>query len=97
MRYGIALEHNKYNHLYIRINISEHVYKCKALQRAVQADIALRKYKRFKIKRTAFCIELVTFYRGMLWNVDEDPDSIFGVYHLERELQVMKMVKRTLE
>ena len=70
MRYGIALEHNKYDHLFIRLDISKYVYKCKALQRAVQSDIALRKYRRFKIKRAVFCNVLVVFYRAMLWNFE---------------------------
>jgi hypothetical protein len=56
MRYGIALEHNKYNHMFIRIDISEYVYNNKHLRKAVQMDIALKKYKKFKLKRTTFCL-----------------------------------------
>lgn len=73
MRYGIALEHNKYNHVFVRINITNMVYKSKPLCRAVQADIALKKYRKFKIKRTQFCTELIAFYRAQLWNYGADP------------------------
>lgn len=36
MRYGIALEHNKYNHMFIRLDISNKVNMNPALQRVVQ-------------------------------------------------------------
>lgn len=68
MRYGISLEYNKYNHLFIRIDISELVKNCEPLLRHVIADIALKKYRRFKIKRIAFCSELLGFHRAMLWS-----------------------------
>ena len=55
MRYGIALEHNKYNHLFIRINVEDIVKKSIPLQRGAQ-EISMKKYRRFKLKRTAFCL-----------------------------------------
>lgn len=36
MRYGIALEYNKYNHVFIRIDISDFAYKSPSLQRIIQ-------------------------------------------------------------
>ena len=71
MRYGIALEHNKYDHLFLRVDVSEFVYKNGHLQRAVQMDVALRRFRRFKLKRARFCVELLTFNRAMLWDYSE--------------------------
>ena len=83
MRYGIALEHNKYNHMFMRVKIDDTLNRSKALQRGVE-EISLKKYKRFKIKRTAFCIVLVTYFRAMHWKYDEDPESIFNIYNIKR-------------
>lgn len=84
MRYGISLEHNKYNHLFIRIDISELVKSCESLLRLVISDIALKKYRRFKVKRIAFCCELLAFHRALLWSYDEGPDFVFYINNIER-------------
>lgn len=70
--------------MFIRISIEDYVYKSPALQRAVQEEIALKKYRRFKIKRTVFCCELLAYYRSLLWNYNQDPEYIFYVYDLDR-------------
>ena len=35
MRYGIALEHNKYDHMFIRINVEKNVLENKDLRNAL--------------------------------------------------------------
>lgn len=36
LRYGISLEHNKYNHLFIRIDVSQLVYSSRPLLKVIQ-------------------------------------------------------------
>lgn len=66
MRYGIALEHNKYDHMFIKIVVGEQVNNSKWL-RTVGKEIQIKKYQRFKIKRTKMCVELVTYFRMQRW------------------------------
>lgn len=55
--------------MFIRISIQDIINKSKALLRGVD-DVSVKKYKRFKVKRTVFCIELVTYFRAMHWKYD---------------------------
>ena len=62
------------------------ILKSKGLLRGSD-EISIKRFKRFKIKRSVFCIELVTFYRAMQWKYDEDPETIFFVHYLDREMK----------
>jgi hypothetical protein len=55
MRYGIALEHNKYDHMFIKIEVDKNIKADKNL-RTICKDINIRRYQRFKIKRTKMCV-----------------------------------------
>lgn len=67
MRYGIALEHNKYNHLFLRLDPSFLIRSSPPLRRLIHEQLALKKYRSFKLKRTLFCTELVTSFRAAAW------------------------------
>lgn len=57
--------------------------------RTVLKDIQIKKYKKFKIKRTKFCTELITYFRMQRWNYGEDLKGIFKVLDCESELEVL--------
>lgn len=66
MRYGIALEHNKYDHMFIKMDISDEV-KNNLFLRSMLEHIKIRRFQRFKIKRTKMCVELITRFRIQKW------------------------------
>lgn len=84
MRYGIALEHNKYDHYFLRINVSEDVLGNKHM-RTVLKEIQIKKYKRFKIKRTKICLELITYVRMLKWQSGDSIDGIFSMSNCDTE------------
>ena len=51
MRYGFALEHNKYDHMFLKIDVTQDVLN-NAVIKTVMGEINIKKYKRFKVKRT---------------------------------------------
>lgn len=55
MRYGFALEHNKYDHMFLKIDVTEQVLHSPILW-TVMGEVNIKKYKRFKVKRTKMCI-----------------------------------------
>lgn len=78
MRYGFALEHNKYDHLFLRIDCTELVKQCKPMRRVISdKDIAVNKYCRFKVKRTKICLELLAYIRAELWTYGNSIEQIF--------------------
>ena len=93
MRYGIALQHNKYDHMFIKIGIEEEVNSSFYL-RAITREIQIKKYQRFKIKRTKMCVELVTYFRMRRWSYGHSIDNIFSVVDLEVERQALQETRQ---
>lgn len=48
------------------------------------------------MKRTVFCLELLTFHRSLYWKYQEDPETIFFVYDLDREKHILKLVREII-
>lgn len=96
-RYGISLEHNKYNHLFIRIDISDFVLKNKPLHEYVSANIKLNRYRRFKVKRITFCSQILAFHRSLLWVYTDSPEGIFCVTEIDSERKILSKVKTLFE
>lgn len=44
----------------------------------------MRKYKRFKLKRTKLCVELITYLRSQKWVFPEAVEGIFTVKDVVR-------------
>lgn len=55
MRYGIALEYNKYDHMFVRVEVGGVVGGSQYLG-AVAKEIQIKRYQKFKIKRTKLCL-----------------------------------------
>ena len=85
MRYGIALEHNKYDHMFIRINFEDQILGNVDFKHTLQ-EIRIKKVKRFKLKRTKLCLELIVYHRIQKWNYGEPIENIFSVKDIEMEL-----------
>ena len=48
--------------MFIKIEVDKNIEADKNL-RTICKDINIRKYQRFKIKRTKMCVELITYFR----------------------------------
>ena len=88
MRYGIALEHNKYDHMFVKFDMTEEIIDNPDFQFALQ-DIKIKKYRKFKLKRTKICLQLITYFRIQKWRYGESIESIFSVTNWEKELEVL--------
>lgn len=96
MRYGIALEHNKYDHMFIRINFEDQIMSNVDLKYALQ-EIRIKKIKKFKLKRTKLCLELIVYHRIQKWNYGDPIENIFSVKDIEMELEVLSSTKSLFE
>lgn len=73
IRYGMALEHNKYDHYHFRLNYMEYLTNKDSL--ALVYKYKLSNLKRFKLKFTSFPTDLIVFCKATLWK--------FNVHSLE--------------
>lgn len=39
----------------------------------------MKKFRKFKLKRTSFCCEILAFHRALLWKYSEDVECIFYI------------------
>lgn len=65
MRYGMALEHNKYDHVHMRVEYLQYLKNEDVVQLAYKYKVS--KYKRFKLRYTGFPIDLVIFCKAIHW------------------------------
>ena len=55
MRYGMTLEYNKYNHLYIHLPIDSYIEGYSSFPQLLKL-YRLPKTKKIKVRRTKFCV-----------------------------------------
>lgn len=96
MRYGMTLEYNKYDHLYLRVHYLPKLLAkgvAPRLLRNISTDYRISKYKRFKLKYTQFPIDLVLFARAVLWTYNvHSLDSLFTIQDLNLEYDALSLV-----
>lgn len=91
MRYGMTLEYNKYDHVFIRIpylNDLPDVMKGKVKP----YNYNVSKYKKFKVRRYDFNMEILALCRVKLhFKLPESTvNSIFFITNLKNEIEVLK-------
>lgn len=64
MRYGFALEYNKYDSLHLRVEYLPALAQSKEAMRQLGMRRCIPKYKLFKIKRSKLNLDLVFFLRS---------------------------------
>jgi hypothetical protein len=89
MRYGIAIEHNKYNHLFLRLDMKEYSKGYTAYPQVLH-DLKLSRMVKIKVKRTKMCVELLAFLRGLKWKLHDNVEGIFYVLKVTREMEVLR-------
>ena len=92
LRYGISLEYNKYDHVYLKINIFQ--FSDKNVKKFLRF-FKLPKVKKFKIKYTKFNIDIINFCKGLFFlHIDNYSveDLIFPV-NFDLEIKSLEKVK----
>jgi hypothetical protein len=64
MRYGVALEYNKYDHVYLRQDFLPFIEKYNVIKQKLAAWKNIPQFKIFKIKATAINLALIYFHRA---------------------------------
>jgi hypothetical protein len=64
MRYGISLEYNKYDHVYIKLEYISNINQFNFIKEKLMSWKNISKFKKFKLKRTQFNIDVILFLRA---------------------------------
>lgn len=64
--------------MFVKIDVEKDIRNNKYL-RTVCREIQIRKYLRFKIKRTKMCVELIAYFRMQWWKYGGSLDAVFGI------------------
>lgn len=64
--------------MYIKINIEKYLLGNMNF-RSLLEDIKIKKYRRFKVKRTKLCLEIIVHCRVQKWEYEDKVESIFTV------------------
>ena len=93
MRYGISLPHNKYDHVYIKIEYLYELKNYRIINEKLMTWKNISKYKKFKIKRTVFCLDFILFLRAKHWKLkvgnNKCLDSLFWLEDVEFEIKIL--------
>ncbi|CAD8091646.1 unnamed protein product [Paramecium sonneborni] len=96
LKYGMALEYNKFNSAFLRVEYFEYLNKKQAKWLAHQ--FKLDKYKRFKLKFIKPPYELIIFCKLVYWDLNvQSVDTIFQIQDLQLEKQGLSLALTILE
>lgn len=88
-RYGVALEGNKFDHVWLRVDLLKYLEGYPDVLEVMQLR-SLSLKRKFKIKRREFCLELVQFVRTSKWSaVRNRLDELYYPFDLDREYSVL--------
>ena len=94
LRYGFALEYNKYEHIHLKMPYMSYIKGAEWLVNRIKY-FKLSKYMRFKLKRTKVNVCLINFCKGIYFNLDyTNYDNLLKPISLDLEL---KGVRRAYE
>ena len=66
-RYGVALEGNKFDHVWVKVDLLRHLEAYPDVLEIMQLR-SLSLKRKFKVKRREFCMELLQFIRMTKWS-----------------------------
>ena len=98
MRYGFAIEGNKYDHVWLSYDLGSALQGMPDLfQRVKKLGLSLR--KKFKINHTKLNLDLIIFHRLLKWNLYNirNLKEIFCVSDIHQELEILEAVRISLE
>lgn len=88
--YGIALEYNKYNHLYMRIDYLQFLNSKSEILHYI-SSYNLGKKKKFKITELEINMDLINFCKGLFWKIDKNKiEELFQAKNFDLEIQALK-------
>lgn len=97
LRYGIALEFNKYDHVHFKLPYFEYLNGNTWLLGEIKS-YQVPKVKKFKLRRRKFEYDLLNFYKSVNWKYKAHSiDDLFNPKNAHLELQALKMMKNLLE
>ena len=90
LRYGIALEYNKYEHVHLKIPYLKFIKNCDWLVDKIKY-FKLSRYMRFKLKRTKMNISLINFCKGQSFQLDyTNYENVIKPVNVDLELQAVR-------
>ena len=97
MRYGLALEYNKYDHIFIRIGVLEHLKATKDLINYI-SNLKLQKNRIFKLEAVKFNLDLLLFSKGIHWDIEKNtPEELFEPKNWDFEIKALVFMKEIFE
>ena len=97
VNYGAALEYNKYDNVHFKIPYFGYLDENARIIQKIQ-DFKMSKFKKFKVRRRKFSIELLNFYKATAWrySVNTVEELIFP-RNLGLELKALDSMKTLYE
>ena len=97
LRYGMALEWNKYEHIHFKIPYTNELKDSRYVLEKIKY-FRLNKWKRFKLRRTSFNVDLVNYCKATFWTLNKHSiDSLLKPVNSEFELLGLSKAKEFLE
>jgi len=97
LRYGIALEYNKYEHVHLKIPYMRYIKNSEWLVDKIKY-FKLSRYMRFKLKRTKMDISLINFCKGLSFQLDyTNYENIIKPVNLDLEIQAVQKAYKFIE
>ena len=96
LRYGFAIEGNKYDHVWFSYDLGQFLQSMPDLfQKVKELGLSLR--RKFRINHTRLNLELIMFHRLLDWSLYSirSLNEIFYVTNINRELSILKSIKET--
>lgn len=98
MRYGLALEYNKYDHVFIKVGLLEHLKLASRDFLNYLNIFKLPKNKVFKMQAIKFNLDFLLFSKGIYWNMEQNNvEELFEPLNLELELKGLSLMKNIIE
>lgn len=97
LRYGFALEYNKYDSLHLQIAYLNTLDGFKIIKKKFDSWKNMCKYKQFKIKRTKFNVDIIYFVRNQKRTINEPLEEWFWIKNIDLELTCLDEVIKIYE
>lgn len=97
MRYGMTLEYNKYDHVFMRVPF---LHRLTELMKSKVKPYCynVSKFKKFKVRRYDFNLEVLAFCRIAHFSLpDSTVNSVFYITNLKKEILVLDAVIQIYE
>lgn len=93
-KYGMALEHNKYEFIHFRYNYIDDVVKYGKYSLNYIKYFELSKFKKFIIAHQRFNTKIISFCKGMMWDLEtHNVEGIFNqTVNIKLEIQGLEKV-----